>query len=111
MEVSVVGGGTVYIYYQDGQITALAPENVIHWKGLGNGYMGLSKLEFMRSSMNESIRAQENANNLFGKGSKPTGRPADGLQAEPRADGDADSALRGADVESHGRTSDRGSRP
>ncbi len=73
MEVSVVGGGTVYIYYQDGQITALAPENVIHWKGLGNGYMGLSKLEFMRSSMNESIRAQENANNLFGKGSKPTG--------------------------------------
>lgn len=73
MEVSVVGGGTVYIYYQDGQITALAPENVIHWKGLGNGYMGLSKLEFMRASLNENIHAQENSSTLFGKGSKPSG--------------------------------------
>lgn len=40
MEVSVVGGGTVYIYYQDGQITALAPENVSHWKGLGERLHG-----------------------------------------------------------------------
>ena len=43
MEVSVVDGGEVYVYYQDGDITALAPENVIHWKGLGNGFLGLSK--------------------------------------------------------------------
>ena len=35
--------------------------------------MGLSKLEFMRASMNEAVHAQENANALFGKGSKPTG--------------------------------------
>lgn len=73
MEVSVVEGGEVYVYYQDGDITALAPENVIHWKGLGNGFFGLSKLDFMRATTNEAIRAQDNANSLYGKGSKPTG--------------------------------------
>lgn len=73
MEVSVVEGGEVYVYYQDGDITALAPENVIHWKGLGNGFLGLSKLDFMRATTNEAIRAQDNANSLSGKGSKPTG--------------------------------------
>lgn len=73
MEVSVVEGGDVYVYYQDGDITALAPENVIHWKGLGNGFLGLSKLDFMRATTNEAIRAQDNANSLYGKGSKPTG--------------------------------------
>lgn len=73
METSVVAGGMVFVYTQDGVRTILAPESVIHWKGLGNGYIGLAKLAFMRSSMNESIHAQENANNLFGKGSKPTG--------------------------------------
>lgn len=73
MEVSVVEGGEVYVYCQDGDITALAPENVIHWKGLGNGFLGLSKLDFMRATTNEAIRAQDNANSLYGKGSKPTG--------------------------------------
>ena len=73
MEVSVVEGGEVYVYYQDGDITALAPENIIHWKGLGNGFLGLSKLDFMRATTNEAIRAQDNANSLYGKGSKPTG--------------------------------------
>lgn len=73
MEVSVVEGGEVYTYYQDGVISALAPENVVHWKGLGNGFLGLSKLDFMRATTNEAIKAQENANSLYGKGSKPTG--------------------------------------
>ena len=73
MEVSVVDGGEVYVYYQDGDITALAPENVIHWKGLGNGFLGLSKRDFMRATTNEAIRSQDNANSLYGKGSKPTG--------------------------------------
>ena len=73
MEVSVVAGGEVYTYYQDGVISCIAPENIVHWKGLGNGFLGLSKLEFMRATTNEAIKAQENANALYGKGSKPSG--------------------------------------
>ncbi len=73
MEVSVIEGGEVYTYYQDGVTTVLAPENVIHWKGVGNGYIGLSKLEYMRASTNEAVNAQDNATKLFGKNSKPSG--------------------------------------
>ncbi len=73
MEVSVIDGGEVYVYYQDGVTTALAPKNVVHWKGLGNGYIGLSKLEYMRATTNEAIDAQDNATKLYGKSSKPSG--------------------------------------
>lgn len=73
MEASVVAGGMVYAYHQDGVTTVIHPDNIVHWKGLGNGFMGLSKLDFMRATTNEAIKAQENANSLFGKGSKPAG--------------------------------------
>ena len=88
MEVSVINGGEVYTYYQDGVISAIAPENIIHWKGLGNGFMGLSKLEYMRVSTTEAVRAQDNATKLFGKGSKPSGI----IQTDQRLD---DEQIRG----------------
>ena len=73
MEVSVTAGGEVYTYYQDGVVSVLAPENVIHWKGLGNGFIGLSKLEYMRATADEAISAQDNASRLYGSYSKPSG--------------------------------------
>ena len=73
MEVSIVEGGEVYTYYQDGAISVIAPENMIHWKGLGNGFIGLSKLEYMRATTDEAISAQDNATRLYGSGSKPSG--------------------------------------
>lgn len=73
IEVSVTAGGEVYTYYQDGVISVIAPENIIHWKGLGNGYIGLSKLEYMRATADEAISAQDNASRLYGSYSKPSG--------------------------------------
>nr|DAK60920.1 MAG TPA: portal protein [Caudoviricetes sp.] len=73
MEVSVTAGGEVYTYYQDGVISVIAPANIIHWKGLGNGYIGLSKLEYMRATADEAISAQDNASRLYGAYSKPSG--------------------------------------
>lgn len=73
MEVSVTAGGEVYTYCQDGVISVIAPENIIHWKGLGNGYIGLSKLEYMRATADEAISAQDNASRLYGSYSKPSG--------------------------------------
>lgn len=73
MEVSIVEGGEVYTYYQDGSISVIAPENMMHWKGLGNGFIGLSKLEYMRATTDEAISAQDNATRLYGSGSKPSG--------------------------------------
>lgn len=73
MEVSIVAGEDTYIYYQDGNIHVYSGENVIHWKGIGNGFIGLSKLDYMKASANEAINSQMNATNLYGKGSKPSG--------------------------------------
>lgn len=73
MEVLVDETGTTYRYYQDGKIQILLGRDVVHWKGLGNGFMGLSKLEYMRASANEAVNAQDNATKLYGKNSKPAG--------------------------------------
>ena len=66
-------GELVYQYRIDSDVVVLAAENVLHLKGLGNGITGLSKLEFMRATLDESAKAQTTASKLFGNGGKPTG--------------------------------------
>ena len=73
MEVERADGRIVYIYREGQNVSVLAPENVIHWKGIGNGYIGMSKLDYMRATVNEAKNAQQNANSLYGAGSKPSG--------------------------------------
>ncbi|MDD3757695.1 MAG: phage portal protein [Advenella sp.] len=66
-------GSMVYLYAIDDNVVALAEESVLHLKGLGNGTMGLAKLEFMRPSTDEMVKAQQTASRLFGTNGKPTG--------------------------------------
>ena len=66
-------GSMVYLYLVGDDVMALAEENVLHIKGLGNGTTGLAKLEFMNSTVNESASAQVAASKIFGNGGKPTG--------------------------------------
>lgn len=66
-------GSMVYRYFIDGSIAFLAEENVLHLKNLGNGTVGLSKLEFMRPTTDEQTKAQQSAAKVFGNGGKPTG--------------------------------------
>jgi HK97 family phage portal protein len=66
-------GDMVYQYRIDGDVAVLAEENVLHLKNLGNGTVGLSKLEFMRATTDESAKAQTTASRLFGTHGKPTG--------------------------------------
>jgi len=40
-------------------------EDILHWKCMGNGVMGLSKLEYMASSLTENAAAQAQANDTF----------------------------------------------
>jgi HK97 family phage portal protein len=73
VEVEVTGDGVLY-YYRIGQdIAVLAEKNVLHLKNLGNGTVGLSKLDFMRSTTDEAAKAQTSASKVFGTGGKPTG--------------------------------------
>lgn len=74
VEPSVLDDGAmVYAYRIGGDVAVLAEENVLHLKNLGNGTVGLSKLEFMRGTLDEAAKAQRSAATLFGNSGKPTG--------------------------------------
>lgn len=66
-------GTVIYTYTLGDDVAVLAEENVLHLKGLGNGTVGLSKLDFMAASTNEVAQAQGSASQLFGKCGKPNG--------------------------------------
>jgi HK97 family phage portal protein len=66
-------GSMVYKYSIGNSIAVLAAENVLHLKNLGNGTVGLSKLEFMAPTLDGAAKAQLDASKMFGAGGKPTG--------------------------------------
>ncbi|MEY4425890.1 MAG: hypothetical protein RL535_188, partial [Pseudomonadota bacterium] len=66
-------GAMVYKYDLNGNVAVLAEQNVLHIKNLGNGTVGLSKLEFMRPTLDETIKAQDTASKIFGSTGKPSG--------------------------------------
>lgn len=66
-------GTMVYLYRIDDDVAVLAEENVLHLKGLGNGTVGLAKLDFMRATTDEVAKAATTASKIFGNSGKPTG--------------------------------------
>jgi HK97 family phage portal protein len=66
-------GSMVYLYHVDNNVAAIAEENVLHLKDLGNGTVGLPRLEYMRATTGEAQSAQWQANRVFGSSGKPTG--------------------------------------
>lgn len=74
VEAEVLSDGSmVYKYQLGGDVAVFSERNVLHLKNLGNGTIGLSKLEFMRSTTDEAAKAQGTASKVFGTGGKPTG--------------------------------------
>jgi HK97 family phage portal protein len=67
------GGSVVYRYTLGSDVAILAEENVLHIKEIGNGLIGLSRLEHMRATASEAANAQTASNNMFANGGKPTG--------------------------------------
>jgi len=66
-------GSVVYLYRIDNDVAVLAAENVLHLKEMGNGTIGLARLDYMKATTNEAANAQTAANKLFANGGKPTG--------------------------------------
>lgn len=71
--IVLADGTMVYAYQADADVAVYAEQNVLHLKGLGNGTVGLAKLEFMRATTHEAAAAQTSATRTFGNGGKPTG--------------------------------------
>lgn len=66
-------GSMVYTYRIKTDIAVLAAENVLHIKEMGNGTVGMPRLDYMRASTNEAANAQGYANSMFKSNGKPTG--------------------------------------
>lgn len=66
-------GSMVYEYRIGADVAVFAENSVLHLKNLGNGTVGLAKLEFMRSTTDEAAKAQGSAGKIFGSGGKPSG--------------------------------------
>lgn len=67
-------GRIVYRYYtKDNQFEDYSSDDILHWKAMGNGIMGLSPLSFMLASLNEAIEAQDVALDIFKNKGKVNG--------------------------------------
>lgn len=74
VEATVLDDGSMVYLYRVGQdVAAFSDENVLHLKDLGNGTVGLPRLDYMRATTSESQAAQWQANRVFGSSGKPTG--------------------------------------
>lgn len=66
-------GSSAYLYKLENDVAVLAAENVLHIKEMGNGTIGLARMDYMRASTTESTNAQTQASRLFSNSGKPTG--------------------------------------
>jgi HK97 family phage portal protein len=66
-------GSMLYRYQIGGDVAFFPQEDILHLKNLGNGTVGLNKLEFMNVTTDEMAKAQASASKVFGSGGKPTG--------------------------------------
>lgn len=66
MNVLVTPDGDIeYHYIVDGEQYIYGMDEILHWKGLGNGFVGLSVLEYMQTTTTETTYAQNNAVSMF----------------------------------------------
>lgn len=73
VEAYVIDSAMVYAYRLGNDVAVFPAEDVLHLKNLGNGTVGLNKLDFMRATTDEAAKAQNSASKIFGSGGKPTG--------------------------------------
>lgn len=73
MFVAEINNEVIYQYKKDGKYTLFRSDQILHWKGIGNGVVGLSTFDFMRATANEQKNAQKNASAMYGNGNQLTG--------------------------------------
>lgn len=74
VELRILDDGTaIYLYRVDNNVAALDESSVLHIKEIGNGVVGLSRLDYMRATTTEATNSQLAASKLFANGGKPSG--------------------------------------
>lgn len=74
VEVEVLQDSSiVYKYSYEGKVVIYSSNSIFHWKDKGNGVVGMSRLDYMRSSVNVAVNAQNHTANVFKKSAKRPG--------------------------------------
>lgn len=74
MEVTLLrDGSVVYTYTQDTGVDVIAPERIWHIKGMGNGIIGLSAMDYQRRSLGIAIGAEQATAKVYASGGKRSG--------------------------------------
>lgn len=74
IEVEVLSDRSiVYKYSYEGQIAIYDEKSIFHWRDKGNGIVGMSRLDYMRSTVGVAISAQNHTENTFQKSGKRPG--------------------------------------
>lgn len=59
-------GAVIYKYYsRDDEFVEYSPDEIAHWKGMGNGIVGLATMDFARTTLDEAVKAQETSADVF----------------------------------------------
>lgn len=66
-------GNLIYIYGIDQQRLVFTENDILHIRGMGNGAVGLSPLDYMRSSVGLAISAQNHTTKTFRKDARRPG--------------------------------------
>lgn len=66
-------GSLLYMYGTDDKVLIFSSNDILHIKGMGNGSIGLSPLDYMRSSVGLAISAQNHTTKTFKKNARRPG--------------------------------------
>jgi len=66
-------GNDVFYFTTGETVHEIPADNILHIKEMTGGYIGMSRLEYMRLSMSESVNAQSAANGMFASGGRMSG--------------------------------------
>ena len=74
VEVEVLKDNSlVYKYGYDGNVAVYAASSILHLRDKGNGVVGMSRLEYMRSSLGVAIEAQNHTARIYAKDGRRPG--------------------------------------
>lgn len=66
VQVKVLDGGAlVYEYSVNATVIVYSEKNILHFRDKGNGIIGMSRLDYMRSSLSVAVNAQNTTNNTY----------------------------------------------
>jgi HK97 family phage portal protein len=69
----LLDGSLVYYYHIDSKTLIYAEDDILHIRGMGNGIVGLSPLDYMRASVGLAINAQNHTAATFRKQARRPG--------------------------------------